>query len=157
MRSFLLAVLIGPLLVVALAVDTEGPTSTNALRRRADATLPFNVAHPGATPAFIRPTVAKLMPVKQVATLISATTTQVDSVLARTAAELATTTNTLIGGLTTTVNNLLCGLLGCVAIPQAPAVPVEPVTGAACLDSSYNDTVISSLFYCAHLPLLTNP
>lgn len=148
MRSFLAALLLGPLLVVALAINAEGPSATKQLGRRADTTLPFNVAHPGATPAFIRPAVAKLLPVKQVATLISATTTKADSLLARTAADLLTTTNGVVVGLTNTVNNLLCGLLGCIAIPQAPAVPVKPVTGDSCLDSSYNDTIISSLFYC---------
>ncbi|ORY68034.1 hypothetical protein BCR35DRAFT_171718 [Leucosporidium creatinivorum] len=147
MRSFLVAVLFAPLLVAAVAVDTEGPTSTKiALGRRADSTLPFNVAHPGTTPAFIRPAVAKLLPVKQVAGLLSATTTQVDSLLARTAADLLTTTNSVVGGLTNTVNNLLCGLLGCVTIPKTPTVPTTPVSGPACLDSTYNDTVISSLF-----------
>lgn len=92
---------------------------------------------------------AALLPVKQVATLISATTASADSLLAQAAVALSQTTTGVLNGAVQTVNGLLCGLLGCINIPPpSNPIPIDPVSGKSCLDSTYNDTVITSLLYC---------
>ncbi|GJN94419.1 hypothetical protein Rhopal_007499-T1 [Rhodotorula paludigena] len=131
----------------------EHPTRT--VNKRAAALLPYNVASPASTPAFVHPPDPVLLTVQQVATLLTVTTAPLTSVLAKTALQLVNSAATLnIDGVlkqvTGLVSGLLCGLLPCPKANGSATDPRPPLIGMGaktCLDSKYNATVINSLFY----------
>ncbi|KAK4047470.1 hypothetical protein OIV83_005382 [Microbotryomycetes sp. JL201] len=135
MRFILLILLLAPL---ALAAPTQDvPTRTE---KRASSVLPYNVANPGPTPSFVPPADAIILPLSQIAILVGATTGSLTSTLATALANLLKTTTGLLGSITG--GTPLCGLFG-----SCPPVPVpNPPTLPTCLNSSYTEQQINSLF-----------
>lgn len=94
--------------LVALALITtaaarsdaqQQPTRTVKRAANADtAKLPYNVAAPASTPAFVHPPDPGLLPLDSVANLIGATTASPTSVLGRAAGLLSTTVKAVGGG-----------------------------------------------------------
>ncbi|GAA5863685.1 hypothetical protein JCM8547_003692 [Rhodosporidiobolus lusitaniae] len=148
--TFLLAAVVVAAAAEPVPEPAEQPTRTLSKRSHI---LPFNVDHPGATPAFLAPADPILLPVTQLVLLLTATTAGPLSTLGKSAADLLNSVKTLnINGVVKTVSavvpNLLCSLLGCATQPVTDARPVLTNMGTVtCLDSSNNATVINSLFY----------
>ncbi|KAM0752391.1 hypothetical protein T439DRAFT_324472 [Meredithblackwellia eburnea MCA 4105] len=101
---------------------------------------PFNVAHPGATPALVKPLVPVLLPVATAARVILA-------VVAPPASPLAAAATNLVAGLLQALPNVLCAVISC---PQSSgtqtASSILSSISPTCLNSSYTETMINTLF-----------
>ncbi|GAA6039224.1 hypothetical protein JCM8097_000478 [Rhodosporidiobolus ruineniae] len=146
--------LLSTLIAVVAAEPVVSSEPSRTLSKRATGVLPCNADHPAPTPAFVLPPDPVLVPVAQIAALLTATTAGPLSVLGKAAADLINNAATLnIGGVLKTVTslvpNLLCSILGgCAKQPVTDARPTLNNMGSKnCLDSSNNATVINSLFY----------
>lgn len=128
---------------VAAAIAIELPTATLVTRAEPVFHKPYNVDAPGPTPAFVHPALPILLPVEQVVSLITATTALATSILGQAAAQLIGTVQGVVG----IVNGLLCGLFPC----PPPPPPPPPPTNVPCLNSTYDERTINSLFQCKYL------
>ncbi|BGP27746.1 hypothetical protein Rt10032_c13g5092 [Rhodotorula toruloides] len=159
MLGFVRLALLAAWIAVAAAqpVDSAGSAGpTRTLERRTTTSLlpPFNTASPAPTPAFVHPPIPPLLPVEQVAALLTVTTATTVSVLGQAALQLVNSATTLnidgvLKSVPSLVNGLLCGLFGCGGRPKYsdPRPPLQQMGSSTCLDSKYNASVINSLFY----------
>ncbi|KAI5478662.1 hypothetical protein MNV49_004689 [Pseudohyphozyma bogoriensis] len=104
-------------------------------------TIPYNTANPGATPQFIIPAVPVLLDGNTAAKLILATVTPITSLLQATATALVQAAGGIVNGLVTTLSTVVCTILGCTTKNI-----VSPLLNINCLDSSYTETHINTLF-----------
>ncbi|KAM0790368.1 hypothetical protein ACM66B_003251 [Microbotryomycetes sp. NB124-2] len=135
MRFVPLFLLLAPLALAAPAQNA--PTRTE---KRASSVLPYNVANPGPTPSFVPPADAIILPLAQVVILVGATTGSLTSTLTDALNNLLKGTNGVLGSITS--GTPLCGLFQ--SCP--PSNPPPPPTLPTCLNSTYTEQQINSLF-----------